>query len=124
MRVGVVDDAVFDIGHRLHLSFAAISDPDAIKRKVLACIGALSVVGGASAAELSRPRLAEVNDLNGRLLGQDSATAVLSAWCRDHHLAADPTIRAERDASTKPADADTMRRLGVSDPAKIRYRHV
>ena len=103
----------------MNLSFAAITDLAALKRKMLAPILALGVAGGASASDL-----AEVNDLNARLLGHDSATAVLSAWCHAHHLAEDPTIRAERDASTKAADADTLKHLGVSDPARLRYRHV
>jgi hypothetical protein len=124
MRVGVVNDAIFDIGHRLNLRFAAISDPGALKRKMLACILALGVAGGAGAADIATARLAEVADLDARLLSHDSATAVLSAWCRDHHLAAAPTIRAERGALTRAASADTLKRLGGSDAAQLRYRHV
>jgi hypothetical protein len=108
----------------LNLSFQVISNPGALKRKMLASILALSVADGAAAADRSFARSAEVSDLNARLLGHDSATAVLKQWCDDHHLADDPTIRAERDTRMTPPDADTLKRLGVSDPAKLRYRHV
>jgi hypothetical protein len=89
-----------------------------------AVILAFGLASGAHAANWSAAQQAEVNDLESRLLSHDSATAVLGAWCRDHHLAIDPTIRAERDAREAPADADTLARLGVRDPAQVRYRHV
>jgi hypothetical protein len=108
----------------VNLSFASITDLAALKRKMLAPILALGVAGGAGAADLAGARVAEVNDLDARLLGHDSATAVLGGWCRDHHLAADPTIRAERDALVKAPDADTLKRLGAGDPILVRYRHV
>jgi hypothetical protein len=124
MRIRIVNDAIFDIGHRLNLSFAAISNPGALKRKMLAFILALCAAGDTGATDLAAARRAEVSDLDARLLSQDSATAVLGAWCRDHHLAADPTIRAERDARIEPPSRDTLKRLGASDPTQIRYRHV
>ncbi len=108
----------------MNLSFASITDLAGLKRKMLAPILALSVAGGANAADLAGARVAEVNDLDARLLGHDSATGVLSGWCRDHHLAADPTIHAERDALVKAPDADTLKRLGAGDPGLVRYRHV
>ena len=108
----------------MNLSFRAISDPRVLKRKMLACILAVGAATGAHAAAWTSAQRAEIGDLDSRLLSHDSATLVLGDWCRDHHLAADPTIRAMRDATQKPANTDTLAHLGVQDPAQLRYRHV
>ncbi|HET9832671.1 MAG TPA: hypothetical protein VFP91_13200 [Vicinamibacterales bacterium] len=68
-------------------------------------------------------RLAQT--LNDELLASRSATQVLSAWCGDHHLAADPTILAHRVTTVdKPADDEQRRRLQVSAAETVAYRHV
>jgi len=68
-------------------------------------------------------RLAET--LNDELLASRSATQVLSAWCGDHHLSADPTILAHRVTGIdKPADAGQRQRLQVSPSETVVYRHV
>ena len=122
--VGVVRGVILDKGHRLNLSFRLDSDLGSRKRKMPVLLLALGVAGGAAAADLNTARLAEIRDLDARLLGHDSATAVLGAWCRDHHLAADPTIRAIRDSQATAPSVDTLARLGVSDAGLVRYRHV
>jgi chorismate-pyruvate lyase len=78
----------------------------------------LSAHGRAESAVLARA-------LNAELLASRSATQVLSKWCGDHHLAADPTILAHQmKGIDKPADAAQRRRLQVSAAETVAYRHV
>ena len=83
-----------------------------------ACIGAAAAAARPDAAD-------EVRALDADLLAHDSATAVLQQWCADHHLAADPTIVAERvKGLDKPATPE-IRRLLRADPGEtIVYRRV
>jgi chorismate-pyruvate lyase len=68
---------------------------------------------------------AMVRTLNAELLASRSATQVLSAWCGDHHLAADPTILARRDrAIDKRPSAEQREHLRVSADEPVAYRHV
>lgn len=63
--------------------------------------------------------------LNAAVLSSDSATATLRAWCAEHGLAGDPTIRAERDATVvRPPSPETARRLAVGGPEQVRHRFV
>ena len=95
----------------------------AAKGKMMACVAAIALAHPALAAEASG-RGGQVKELEARLAASASATAVLGQWCADHHLAADPTIRAERDALQKPADRATKRLLHVDRADQLRYRHV
>lgn len=84
----------------------------------------LSSVGAPARGQASGAA-ALVRTLNAELLASRSATQVLSAWCGDHHLAADPTILAHQVTSIdKPADAEQRRRLEVSTAETVAYRHV
>ncbi|UTH75897.1 hypothetical protein [Chromobacterium sp. IIBBL 290-4] len=66
-----------------------------------------------------------LQSLNAELLSKPSATRTLQQWCEAHKLAAEPRIRALRDASAlKPADADIRAQLQVGADEKIGYRRV
>jgi len=69
--------------------------------------------------------LALLQTLNSNLLGHDSATQILGAWCREHKLAADPQIVVERvhDAPL-PASEEQQRNLRVASAEEVRFRHV
>jgi hypothetical protein len=69
--------------------------------------------------------LALIQTLNADILGSRSATASLETWCRDHRLAADPTIiaRAVRGGE-KAAAPDTRQRLELGADDAIKYRRV
>jgi chorismate-pyruvate lyase len=63
--------------------------------------------------------------LNDSLLASRSATQVLSAWCGDQHLSADPTILAHRVIGIdKPANAEQRQRLRVGPEERVSFRHV
>ena len=63
--------------------------------------------------------------LNDQLLASRSATATLETWCRDHRLAAEPTILAMPiSGAEKPASAEQRRRLDVTATEPLKYRHV
>jgi len=69
--------------------------------------------------------LALLQSLNATLLSNSSATATLTQWCGDHHMAAEARIRAIRDVQTvKPADAEIRRQLQVGADDAIGYRRV
>ncbi len=64
-------------------------------------------------------------DLNLALLHSRSATLVLEAWCRDHAMAAEPRIVADRvQTPGKPPSAEQLQRLRVSDASQLRHRSV
>jgi chorismate-pyruvate lyase len=87
--------------------------------RALCAAAALSVLGQGSEA------LALVQALNAELLASRSATQVLSTWCGDHDLAADPTIVAHQVKGTvKPADAEQRQRLQVAPDETVAFRHV
>ena len=69
--------------------------------------------------------LALIQTLNADILGSASATTSLETWCRDHRLAADPTIvaRAIVGRVTPPAP-ETRQRLEVESDGEIKYRRV
>jgi chorismate-pyruvate lyase len=69
--------------------------------------------------------LALVQTLNSQLLSSRSATLTLEAWCRDHELAKDPKIVAERvRVASKAPDAEQRKRLQVPADAEVKYRRV
>jgi chorismate-pyruvate lyase len=70
-----------------------------------------------------RKAAAALARLDAELAAQDSATAVLQAWCAEHGQAT--PIRAVRVAGTdKPADAAVRDALGAGPDDPVRYRHV
>ncbi len=68
---------------------------------------------------------AMLHDFNARLLAGPTATGAMEAWCRDHHLAAEPRIRAlpDRKAHVDP-DAGQRSLLQVGPDERIGYRRV
>jgi chorismate-pyruvate lyase len=75
------------------------------------------------------PALASDSDtihrLRTDLLGQQSATQVLTHWCADLGLATPAVIKAVRvQGVEKPADAAIRRQLGAAADEPIRYRKV
>ena len=69
--------------------------------------------------------LALVQTLNAQVLASGSATLTLEAWCRDHQLAKQPTIVAERvKGAAKAPTAEQRQRLQVPADAEVRYRRV
>jgi chorismate-pyruvate lyase len=68
---------------------------------------------------------ATLAELDARLLAGGSATRTLESWCREHRLAADPRIVAERvRGADKPISAEQRARLGIDAAEPVRYRHV
>ncbi|HEX8957560.1 MAG TPA: hypothetical protein VF798_14865 [Burkholderiaceae bacterium] len=69
--------------------------------------------------------LALLQTLNATLLSNSSATATLTQWCGEHHMAAEARIRALRDTQTvKPADSEVRRQLQVGADEPVGYRRV
>jgi chorismate-pyruvate lyase len=69
--------------------------------------------------------LALLQTLNATLLSNSSATATLTQWCGEHHMAVEARIRAIRDLKTvKPADTEIRRQLQVGADEPIGYRRV
>ncbi|POZ63632.1 hypothetical protein C2I19_02325 [Chromobacterium alticapitis] len=69
--------------------------------------------------------LALLQSVNAALLSNPSATRTLQQWCEAHHLAAEPRIRALRDATLrKPADAEIRAQLQVGPDEQVGYRRV
>ncbi len=63
--------------------------------------------------------------LNVEILGSSSATRSLEKWCREHRLAATPSIIAHPVAGEgKTATSDQLQRLDVSDPKQVKHRKV
>jgi hypothetical protein len=69
--------------------------------------------------------LALIETLSADLLASRSSTSTLEGWCRDHRLADPPRIAAEAlpGGSVVPTP-EQLRRLGVSEPGDVKYRHV
>ncbi|MDQ0447718.1 hypothetical protein [Methylobacterium aerolatum] len=66
-----------------------------------------------------------VEDLRGRIVRSDSATAVLERWCAEKGLAGQARLVALRDTSLDKTPTDEQRaRLGVTPGEPVRYRHV
>jgi chorismate-pyruvate lyase len=69
--------------------------------------------------------LALVQTLNAEVLASRSATATLEAWCRDHRLAEEPSIKAEVMVGVvKAATDETRQRLQVESSERVNYRRV
>jgi chorismate-pyruvate lyase len=69
--------------------------------------------------------LALEQTLNAEVLASRSATLTLEAWCRDHRLAGDPRILAEREKDvTKSPTAEQKQRLQVTSDNEVKYRRV
>lgn len=69
--------------------------------------------------------LAVLQSFNAEVLASRSATAVLEAWCRDHHLAAPPVIVAKRiKVEAVAPSAEQLRRLQVASAVELKYRRV
>lgn len=69
--------------------------------------------------------LALLQTLNADILASSSATATLERWCREHEMAAQPAIVAQRVPGVdKAPTAEQLRRLRVSDASEVKYRRV
>ncbi|HEX8620170.1 MAG TPA: hypothetical protein VF911_21500, partial [Thermoanaerobaculia bacterium] len=69
--------------------------------------------------------LALLQTVNGEILAASSATATLERWCREHRMAAQPAIVAQRVPGVDKAPSDDqLQRLGVSDRSAVKYRRV
>ena len=69
--------------------------------------------------------LALLQTLNADILASSSATTTLERWCRDHGMAADPTVVVQRvDSSPKEPSAEQLQRLRVDDATAVKYRRV
>jgi hypothetical protein len=90
-----------------------------VGKRALAFVAALALAGAARAEPF-----AEAQQLNAELLGSDSATATLTAWCAEHHLADPPVIVAHRMATEKPADAGVRALLHAAPDEPVAYRRV
>ena len=67
----------------------------------------------------------QIEILNNRLLGSNSATATLEQWCADHCMAKPAKIVVRRLLGPEKApDPETRRRLKAENGEAIRYRHV
>lgn len=75
---------------------------------------------------ISRLRLlALLQTLNAGILSSPTATACLESWCRDHNLAEDPKIIAERiDGVSKQPTPERLRRLQVNSEDEVKFRRV
>ena len=65
-----------------------------------------------------------MQELNAELLGHDSATATLGAWCAEHHLASPPVIFARKLPPAKSADAQVRSLLQAAPGEPVAYRRV
>jgi len=69
--------------------------------------------------------LALTQTLNGEILAGSSATRSLEQWCREHEMAADPTIVARLVAGVvKVPTAEQLQRLQVASAGDVKYRRV
>lgn len=69
--------------------------------------------------------LALIQTLNAELLGSRSATITLEGWCRNHRLAPEPRIVAERMIGTdKTPTPEQRQRLQIGDGDTVKYRRV
>src|SRR4030088_2309640 len=65
--------------------------------------------------------LALLQTLNAEVLASRSATQTLEVWCRDHHLAKEPTIVAEvLKGVTKVPTEEQRQRLQVSPQEEVK----
>jgi hypothetical protein len=69
--------------------------------------------------------LALIQTLNAELLGSRSATITLEGWCRNHQLAPEPRIVADRvTGMDKTPTPEQRQRLQVGDGDTVKYRRV
>lgn len=69
--------------------------------------------------------LALLQTFNADVLAASSATATLERWCREHEMAAQPVIVAQRVADVdKAPSAEQLQRLRVADAGSVKYRRV
>jgi hypothetical protein len=89
-------------------------------KRTLLVFAAVALIPGTAWAQSSLA----LARLKADLLGNSSATQVLTKWCGDLRLASPPVIRAERDAAVKPPTPEVMTLLAAGPDETIRYRHV
>ncbi|HWM60745.1 MAG TPA: hypothetical protein VNN98_01270 [Rhizomicrobium sp.] len=89
-------------------------------KRTLLVFAAMALIPGPAWADTSA-----LERLKADLLGNLSATQVLTKWCGDLRLASPAVIRAERDAaSVKAPTPEVMALLAARPDETIRYRHV
>ncbi len=124
MGVGVVDEAILDIGHlcssdpRRHLT---LRRRGAQAGRALAVCLALAIALAAAPAAARSP----TDALEAALVSGESATAVLTRWCADHALADPARIVAVRDRAAHRAAPPSVRRaLRAQAGERVAYRRV
>ena len=98
----------------------------------LSLAAGLTLIAGAAHAQTIWPgdfvsrleALALLQSLNADLLSHDSATATLTRWCGDHHLAPEAKIIALQEAGDAPADAVVLQALKAGPQTPVRHRRV
>jgi hypothetical protein len=88
-------------------------------KRILLVFAAMALIAGPAWADTSA-----LERLKADLLGNLSATQVLTKWCGDLRLASPAVIRAERDAAVKPPTPEIAALLAAKPDETIRYRHV
>lgn len=69
--------------------------------------------------------LALIQTLNAELLGSRSATITLEGWCRNHQLAPEPRIVADRvTGMDKTPTSEQRQRLQIGEGDTVKYRRV
>jgi len=107
--------------------------PDLRHRLIALSVAAgLALIADAASAQTVWPgdfvsrleALALLQTLNADLLSHDSATATLTRWCGDHHLAPEPKIVALQEPGDAPPDAVVLRALKAGPDTPVRHRRV
>ena len=97
---------------RSHVTFSAI-------------FALAAIFAGPFLISAAPPPRALIVKLNAALLTHDSATATLTRWCADRHLADPPVIHAVRlQVAESQADALPRRQLSAAPGEAVRHRHV
>jgi chorismate-pyruvate lyase len=102
------------------------------RRNAISLAAGLALIAGAAGAQTIWPgdfvsrleALALLQSLNADLLSHDSATATLTRWCGDHHLAPVAKIIALREPGDAPPDAAVLRALKAGAATAVRHRRV
>lgn len=106
--------------------------PGRVRHTLLSIAAGVALIAGAAHAQTVWPgdfvsrleALALLQSLNADLLSHDSATATLTRWCGDHHLAANPRIIALQEPGDAPPDAAVLQTLKAGPGTPVRHRRV
>jgi hypothetical protein len=103
-----------------------------LRHNAISMAAGLTLIANAAGAQTIWPgdfvsrleALALLQSLNADLLSHDSATATLTRWCGDHHLAANPKIIALQEPGDAPPDAAVLQALKAGPDTPVRHRRV